>query len=136
MHKHAKEPENQSIRGGTQVSLKGVRLKELRVFLDHLERTIKDVHPGTKMDGIWSISMSKHGQHVPHVHPKGEYSGVCYVEIPDKASGILQIGRSLEINVTPEVGKIVTFPSWMPHGTTIYQGEHPRLSIAFDMVKA
>ena len=118
----------QSIRGGTQISLKevgGVVFPFLGELCDFRERM-----------GVWSIRMSKGGFHQLHNHPNGETSGVCYVDVPDSESGRLQIyanpfEKPIE-DIRPEVGLVVTFPSYVWHGTTTYEGLEPRLTIACD----
>ncbi|HUE65627.1 MAG TPA: putative 2OG-Fe(II) oxygenase, partial [Rhizomicrobium sp.] len=36
--------------------------------------------------------------------------------------------------VTPAVGKLVLFPSYFWHGTARFMANHPRLTVAFDVV--
>lgn len=43
-------------------------------------------------------------------------------------------GVTPERMVEPRVGRLVLFPSYMWHGTTPIVTEHPRMSIAFDLV--
>lgn len=136
MHKHAKEPEGQSVRGGTQVNLSRSDLKVIREFLRRLKQAIGFLLPDPfEFEGVWSIGLKAGGRHVPHNHPKGWMSGVCYIEIPDASSGLLQLGLTMEKVIKPRAGNIVLFPSWLPHGTTLYQGSTPRLSVAFDLRK-
>lgn len=134
LHKFGHAPEDQSIRNGTQINLSSCNNKLVRSFLRSFGNSIKDlVKTPCVYAGVWSIRMSSGGYHVPHTHPKGWMSGVVYIEIPDNTSGLLQIGTQLERTIIPEVGKVVLFPSWLPHGTTEYKFPKPRLTIAFDL---
>ena len=38
--------------------------------------------------------------------------------------------------VKPEPGRLVLFPSYMWHGTVPFDGDAPRLTVAFDLVPA
>lgn len=132
-HRFGIEPNDQSIRNGTQASLLESDVKVVRSFIRSLKIKIEAILCREIIfSGIWSTSMDKGGYHVPHTHPKGNKSGVCYIEIPDDKSGLLKLGLNLEIVITPKAGKIVIFPSWVPHATTVYLSESPRLSVAFD----
>ncbi|MEC7613358.1 MAG: putative 2OG-Fe(II) oxygenase, partial [Pseudomonadota bacterium] len=94
----------------------------------------------------WSIQAQAETYHESHVHPKGWYSGTCYVEVPkvlneDSSAGKLVFGEppfvtkdKLEADgdVLPEVGKLVLFPSYFWHGTRSFAGAENRLVTAFD----
>ncbi len=134
-HKNAKEPENQSIRNGTQASL--LHFEPVKPFLDDLKAELgRMLRRNVEYTGVWTISMKQGGYHVEHIHPKGWRSGVCYIEVPDSASGFLRLGFNMERIIVPQAGNIVVFPSWLPHGTTEYRGEKHRLTIAFDLKEA
>lgn len=134
LHKFGHVPQDQSIRNGTQINLSKTDNVAIRSFLSALQKSIFDlIKTPSEYAGVWSIRMNQGGFHVPHNHPKGWMSGVVYIEIPDRESGHLQVGTNLERTIIPEVGRIVLFPSWLPHGTTVYEGSHPRLTIAFDL---
>lgn len=126
---------SQSIRGGTQINLtrsnhKSV-LKIRRLILSSIQEMLNE---RVKFKGLWSIRMFRGGHHVAHNHPQGWMSGVVYVDVPDTKSATLELdgGR----HVRPESGKLVLFPSFLLHRTTIYQSESPRLTVAFDLEKA
>jgi len=99
--------------------------------------------------GIWSVWLSPGGYHENHIHPQGWLSSACYIELPDaianedEKAGWLKLGQpmyptqpelGIEHWVKPEVGHLVIFPSYMWHGTSIFKGDAPRLSIALDIV--
>lgn len=122
LHKQGKEVE--TIRGGTQINLRGAHYKALNTLM----RSILEIHAG-EFTGLWSCRMEKGGYHVMHNHPDGRISGVCYVQVPDQSSGRLKFE---DRELTPEAGMVVFFPSSTPHGTTVYEGEKPRMTVAFD----
>jgi uncharacterized protein (TIGR02466 family) len=90
--------------------------------------------------------------HKPHSHATYHWSGVYYVDTGTVSnehpqSGTLEFqdprgavemagmpgnpfGRS--IAVRPQSGMIVIFPSWLLHWVNPYQGDEPRISIAFN----
>jgi len=98
--------------------------------------------------GVWSVRLRPGGFHANHVHPDGWLSSACYIalppgvtEAPDKA-GWIKFGEPGIVSTTqlppehfvaPEPGRLVLFPSYMWHGTVPFEGEAPRLTIAFDL---
>lgn len=102
-----------------------------------------------KCAGIWSVWLYPGGFHENHIHQEGWLSSACYIELPedmdneDNKSGWLKLGQPMfptqpalepECWVKPEVGHLVLFPSYMWHGTNVFAGGSPRLSIALDIV--
>jgi hypothetical protein len=117
--------DTQSVRGGTQINLRD------RVQLPFAEEISEYIRDSWELEGMWSIRLQKGGYHVQHNHPKGRVSGCFYVDIPDPRTGRLILdGRELPVSD----GMLVMFPSAMPHGTTVYAGTEPRLTMAFDVV--
>ena len=127
-HETAQEPPTQSVRGGTQGNLEHTNLKPVL----KLKRAILERFEGMKFSGIWSTALHKDGYHVPHNHPKGEISGVVYVSVPEPSSGHLRFGA---VDIPPEEGMMVTFPSITVHEVTTYEGDRPRIAVGFDLVK-
>ncbi len=97
--------------------------------------------------GAWSVRLRPGGFHVDHVHPEGWLSSACYVALPETERpgrqawikfgepGIpTQPALGAEHYVRPEVGMLVLFPSYMWHGTVPFEGDVPRLSVAFDLM--
>ena len=37
------------------------------------------------------------------------------------------------ISFVPETGKCVLFPGWLSHSVSLYKGEEPRISVAFNL---
>ncbi|SEI09859.1 conserved hypothetical protein [Rheinheimera pacifica] len=104
---------------------------------------------GWECSGIWSVWLPPGGYHENHIHPQGWLSSACYLELPDviadekEKAGWLKLGQpmfptqpelGIEHWVKPEVGHLVLFPSYMWHGTSVFKGDKPRLSIALDIV--
>lgn len=137
LHRFAVEPPDQSIRGGTQFNLLTTdKYKVIRTFLRALSDPItRIINEQWKFEGVWSSNLNRGGQHVKHVHPKGWISGCCYIDVPDNRSAHLTCFTDPCTVIIPEAGKCVLFPSWLPHEVSVYAGERPRLTIAFDLVK-
>lgn len=97
----------------------------------------------------WSTVLQGNGHQDPHIHPAGWMSGVFYLDpatagsdgssngalVFGHAPSHLGLGRAfLEREVKPQPGQIICFPSYTFHHTRPYQGERPRISIAFDVL--
>lgn len=123
MHDKWGKADIQTIRGGTQVGLRDCPYEAVSELIKTLEGVI-----GIPITDAWSIRMSKGGYHIEHNHPKGKLSGVYYLTVGEGAD--LVVGDQI---ITPQAGLLVLFPSWLPHSTTIYRDERPRLTVAFDI---
>jgi tetratricopeptide (TPR) repeat protein len=102
---------------------------------------------GYSIAGIWSVQLRPGGFHINHVHPEGWLSSACYIEVPravegEGRQGWIQFGKpgiatqpvlEAEHFIKPEPGLLVLFPSYMWHGTVPFEGDEPRLSMAFDL---
>jgi tetratricopeptide (TPR) repeat protein len=97
----------------------------------------------------WSSRLYDCGFHTNHVHPNGWISSAYYVAVPDAAAGErekegwikfgephIDIGLKNPIRraVQPKPGTLVLFPSYTWHGTVPFHDQHPRTTIAFDVV--
>lgn len=105
---------------------------------------------GYRFAGIWSVRLKTGGHHADHIHPQGWISSACYVAVPPVVEaggreGWIKFGEpGAPVRPPlapgrfekPEPGKLVLFPSYMWHGTVPFTGEHPRLTVAFDLVPA
>jgi uncharacterized protein (TIGR02466 family) len=100
----------------------------------------------------WAVVYSGDGHQVPHIHPTGWLSGVYYVSVP-KAScealrnGCLVLGamelEGLNVDppwgirdISPVPGRLVLFPSYVPHATIPTQSTDRRICIAFNVEPA
>ena len=100
--------------------------------------------------GSWSVKLDHGGYHANHIHPHGWLSAPSYISIPDEMnnsditkSGWLKLGEtSLELGqreaiameVCPEPGQIIIFPSYIWHGTHKLISNQPRLTIPCDIM--
>lgn len=97
----------------------------------------------------WSVKLKSEGFHTMHIHPMGRISSVYYVDLPDEITsgddkaGWLKFGEPNLILphdlpadhfVKPQAGKLVLFPSYVWHGTVPFESDHPRTTVAFDIV--
>lgn len=105
---------------------------------------------------MWSNTHNSGSYHPTHIHPNCFLSGVLYVQCPPSEwPGNLElhdprpaklchypdyIKNSCLTNekesINPEVGRLVLFPSWLPHSVAMYKSDsnEPRISIAFNYV--
>ena len=103
----------------------------------------------SRFNGSWSVRLRGSGYHTSHVHPRGWISSAFYIQLPDSMharqtdEGILSFGApgmlttpslGADLSVRPEAGRLVLFPSYFWHGTVPFQGDQPRLTVAFDVV--
>lgn len=103
----------------------------------------------------WANVLRKGNYNVEHVHPEATVSGVYYVDVGDsdpndRMSGrfefldprhIVQMapmpdgaafGRAMPVQ--PSAGMMMLFPSWLHHAVRPYNGDRPRISIAFNAI--
>jgi Tfp pilus assembly protein PilF len=99
--------------------------------------------------GSWSVKLWSQGRHVNHFHPQGWMSSAYYVSLPPSIgqgdndhAGWIQFGQppedlGLDLAprriIKPKTGFVALFPSYMWHGTVPFEGQKPRVTIAFDM---
>ena len=87
----------------------------------------------------WGVILCDKGYQKRHVHPEGVLSGVVYLKTPAMTSsstskeGNLIFSRFDRYEVTPVVGKIVIFPSYLPHETAPIHGNEESICIAFNI---
>jgi len=100
--------------------------------------------------GSWSVRLAKGGYHLTHIHSRGWLSSALYVALPAEITarprernvpGSLTFGvpeRELGLELAPrrtevpQIGRLVLFPSYFWHGTTPFESEDYRLTVAFD----
>lgn len=127
------------------------------VTSDFLRRLPRDKnHPFLKRNTTsfrvtdsWSVLLKKSGFHKNHYHSEGWMSSPYYVKIPPstdcaiKKEGWLKLGepgfnmykkippRKI---IKPESGKLIQFPSYMWHGTTMLKADDERVTVAYDII--
>jgi hypothetical protein len=96
----------------------------------------------------WALVFREAGHQVPHHHPEPWLTGVYYVAAPDgrPRPGALRIGVFPQWagvappwpvhTIEPEPGRLVLFPSFVPHETVPTGSAAERISIAFDVAEA
>ena len=98
----------------------------------------------------WSVVLGPEGHQRAHRHPDGWLSGVYYVRAPKQEqdgrySGDLLLGAVEEssgigpppwgiLHVEPVPGRLVIFPSYVPHATEASRAAGERISVAFDVI--
>lgn len=105
------------------------------------------VKPAAAELRVWAVVCGAQGHQKPHWHPNAWASGVFYVAAPaatDQGGGALLLG-AIDLAeggeppwgvraIAPRPGRIVVFPSYMPHATAPSGAEGLRISVAFDIV--
>lgn len=98
----------------------------------------------------WAVVYPGEGFQKSHIHYSGWLSGVYYVTAPklsrsdDVRAGCLALG-SLDLpegrespwgvrDIRPAPGRLVLFPSFVPHATLPTKSPEPRICVAFDVV--
>ena len=106
--------------------------------------------PSTVTIHAWAVVSGTNGHQQAHWHPSGWLSGVFYVKAPraeeqDRYCGTLLLGaldpevHGIEppwgtIEVEPVPGRLVLFPSYIPHATLPTKAEGERIVVAFDVM--
>ncbi len=107
--------------------------------------------PGEASLNAWAVVYGAQGRQLPHHHGAGWLSGVFYAAAPRAEDGAYA-GRLIlgEVpapfgipdppwgtrSVAPVPGRLVLFPSFVPHATEETGVTAPRISVAFDVVPA
>lgn len=97
---------------------------------------------------IWGTVLTHGGHQESHIHVAGWMSGVYYVAAPKGSTDTPQEGwiefgyppsdfeatfKQDGIAYEPQEGTALFFPSYLYHRTVPYEGDAPRISIAFDL---
>jgi len=115
-----------------------------------LDHPFVERRPQRALLNAWAVVYCDNGRQVAHIHSDGWLSGVYYVSAPKSSSdnmrrGCLVLG-SLEMDETrldppwgirdirPVPGRLVLFPSYMPHATIPTKSTETRICISFDVV--
>jgi tetratricopeptide (TPR) repeat protein len=166
LHPFVTHPLGQSLRGGSQTGQSLERSDDpvIRAFFQAIDGPIRRHIAGLGQgddplrrritgaygfDAVWSVRLRPGGRHADHLHQRGWLSSACYIDLPPAIGwdrqGWIKFGEPgvptdpalpPERHIKPEPGKLVLFPSYMWHGTVPFEGDAPRLSIAFDVIPA
>jgi tetratricopeptide (TPR) repeat protein len=163
LHAVGREYVDQNVRGGTQTIddlfatnhplIAGLRARFDDAVNAYIARMKDDPdHPlfARKSNGFgylggWTTRLKSGGLHLSHVHKTGWISSAYYVALPKATGeeGWLTFGAppfdmgfadAIRRKVEPKVGRLVLFPSYMWHGTTPFQSDETRTTIAFDVL--
>ncbi len=104
-----------------------------------------------KLEDIWINILPEGGMHASHIHPHSVISGTTYVSMPEGASALkLEDPRSARmmaaptrlkdgrrelqpfIYVTPKVGDVLLWESWLRHEVPMNMSENERISVSFN----
>jgi uncharacterized protein (TIGR02466 family) len=135
--------------------------QDLKKYIDHevsiCLREIWKVDPADfAMTGMWSNVHKSFSKHHIHCHPNSFLSGVIYLEVADQDDELpgeiffvdprtnmrMQNPDYVEKSeisysawrYTPEIGKLLIFPSWLEHGTDpgSFKDNKLRISLSFN----
>jgi uncharacterized protein (TIGR02466 family) len=104
-----------------------------------------------KLDSLWVNVLDGKGGHSGHIHPHSVVSGTIYVALPKGARGLKLEDPRLAmmmaapprredapeplrnfVEVTPEVGTVLLWESWLRHEVPPGAGSEKRISISFN----
>jgi uncharacterized protein (TIGR02466 family) len=104
-----------------------------------------------KLEDIWINILPEGGIHTGHIHPHSVISGTTYVALPDGSASIkfedprlpmmmASPGRIKDapeslrpfVYVTPKVGDVLLWESWLRHEVPMNMSEEDRISVSFN----
>jgi len=118
---------------------------DLRNLLSSVVADVNQLYNGIHFQTAW-ININHYGDwNVPHVHPHADMAAVFYLDVPKaldpkesdgKLILISQTNSILDDGITaefmPEVGRILLFPSNIPHMVAPHYTQENRISIALN----
>jgi uncharacterized protein (TIGR02466 family) len=107
---------------------------------------------GIDVHESWCHITKAGGYHDMHIHPNSSWSTIYYVsagesDVPTRSGinrfyspwsvaytdiGTRYSSETSSIDIPPSDGTLIVFPSWLSHAATPYQGNTPRVIIAFN----
>jgi tetratricopeptide (TPR) repeat protein len=130
-------------------------LEQIKAVIDDYETHLSDdcrAFAGTRPKAArlapWAVVYGAAGRQKAHRHPRGWLSGVFYVTAPRRDSGhsgplvMGMLDPEFAVGeppwgtrkIEPVPGRLVLFPSYVPHGTEQTDSEEARISVAFDVI--
>ena len=104
-----------------------------------------------KCGSFWINILAEGGMHASHIHPHSVISGTTYVAMPKGTSALKledprlpmmmaaplrskKAGQELQsfVYVTPEVGEVLLWESWLRHEVPMNRAEEDRISVSFN----
>jgi len=139
----------------------GIVLDRIRLRVDRFETSLPEdlndpfvtKRPKRVKLRAWAVVYPGGGWQKPHIHDTGWLSGVYYVSAP-KASGHNRRGGLLVLgkfeneqpgtdpppwgvrDIRPLPGRLVLFPSYIPHSTIPTNSSDQRICLAFDVMRS
>jgi len=129
--------------------LKNALDKHVAAFAEDLEFDLGDGK--LELEDLWINILPEGGTHGSHIHPHSVISGTTYVAMPKGASALkLEDPRSARmmaapprkkdarqelrtfVYVTPEVGEVLLWESWLRHEVPMNKAEEDRISVSFN----
>jgi len=123
--------------------------RHVAAFADDLEFDLADRK--LVLEDIWINILPEGGSHSSHLHPHAVISGTTYVAMPggtsalkleDPRSGRLMAApprnkdaredRRTFVYITPEVGDVLLWESWLRHEVPMNMAEAERISVSFN----
>lgn len=94
------------------------------------------------LSNLW-VNVNPPGTYnVEHTHPHSIYSGVMWIKAPQNCGNFVLTHPNkhnvyasdfVEYEIVPEEGKIVVFPSHVPHSVNMNDSDTARISISFNI---
>ena len=119
------------------------KIKDYLKFFQYENEPFINKYPKKNKIKGWYIRIKKGGGIDYHIH-NAWLSGVMYTKLPHKVNSgklgfsIIDWGFKKEKtfckNITPKTGKLVLFPSSLPHRVNKFDKNFFRISLAFDIV--
>ena len=120
---------------------------ELMAYVKQLPTSIKPASNATYRISGWGVSLESGGRQLRHTHPEAIASGVLYLAIPkdmtlnDDKQGALYFSNWKEetdrstLHIEATAGKLVMFPSYMPHETVPFEAKQKRICLAINLIE-
>jgi len=122
----------------------------------NIKKTIDDMcwdseKSQTKITSMWAIINKKGASNARHTHPNSYLSAVYYIKAPEHCGDILfydprsaKVNRkppttksnklnAEEVNITPQDGLLVFFPSYLHHAVDENKSDEERIIISFNV---
>ena len=141
----------------TDLSWRFSVFSELERLLDlHVARFVKELDwdledKAITLQDLWINILPEGGTHSGHIHPHSVISGTTYIAMPEGASALRFEDPRLPqmmaapprrknargdlrpfIYVTPRVGDVILWESWLRHEVPVNLSEEERISVSFN----
>lgn len=85
--------------------------------------------------GFWFNAMEAGQCTSLHHHDENDelLSGVYYIRVPENSGELILHDAGRELRITPQAGRLVTFPPAVPHEVSVHRGTGLRLSVGMNV---